>query len=54
MKTKFHKLRWAILAAGLLMSVRAVRSQDNGKKPSSYAPVDIHESFSTILSRMTA
>src|ERR1019366_4216918 len=54
MKTKFHKPRWAVLAAGLLMSVGAARSQDNGKIPSSYAPVDIHESFSTILSRMTA
>src|SRR5260370_39667922 len=54
MKTKFHKLRWAVLAAGLLMSVHPARSQDNGKKPSSYAPVDIHESFSTIQSRMTA
>jgi cytochrome c peroxidase len=54
MKTKFHKLRWAVLAVGLLLSVRAARSQDNGKTPSSYAPVDIHESFSTILSRMTA
>jgi hypothetical protein len=54
MKTTFHKLRWAVLAAALLMSVRAARSQDNGRKPSSYAPVDIHESFSTILSRMAA
>jgi len=50
----FHKLKWVVLAAGLLMSVRASRSQDNGKKPSSYAPVDIHESFSAILSRMSA
>lgn len=54
MKTKFHKLRWAMLAVGLLLGVRAARSQDNDKTPSSYAPVDIHESFSTILSRMTA
>jgi hypothetical protein len=36
------------------MSAGAARSQDNGKKPSSYAPVDIHESFSTIMSRMAA
>ena len=43
-----------MLAAGLLIGVRAGRSQDNGKKPSSYAPVDIHETFSTILTRMTA
>src|SRR6202049_3386141 len=54
MKTKFHKIRWVVLAAGLLMSDGAVRSQDNGKKPSSYAPVDVHESFPAILSRMSA
>src|SRR5258708_20191208 len=54
MKAKCHKLRWAVLGAGLLMSVHPAGSQDNGKKPSSYAPVDIHESFSTIQSRMTA
>jgi len=54
MKTKCHKLRWAVLGAGLLMSVHPAGSQDNGKKPSSYAPVDIHESFSAIQSRMTA
>ncbi len=54
MKTTIHKAKWAVLAAGLLISVFAGRSQDNGKKPSSYMPVDIHESFSTIMSRMTA
>src|ERR1035437_7664978 len=54
MKTTFHTSRWAALAAGLLISVSAVHSQDNSKIPSSYMPVDIHESFSTILSRMTA
>src|ERR1700675_4470637 len=54
MKTKLYNLSWAVLAAGLLISVPAARSQDNVKKPSSYAPVDIHESFSTVLSRMTA
>jgi hypothetical protein len=50
----FRKLKWVPLAAGLLMSVSASRSKDNGKRPSSYAPVDIHESFSAILSRMSA
>src|SRR5512140_1418428 len=54
METTFHAPRWAVLAAGFLMSVSAVRSQDNRKTPSSYMQVDIHESFSTILSRMTA
>ncbi|MCC2653020.1 MAG: hsc, partial [Microvirga sp.] len=54
MKTTFHVARWAALTAGLLICVSAVRSQDNSKIPSSYMTVDIHESFSTILSRMTA
>jgi len=54
MKTTFRTSRWAALAAGLLISVSAVHSQDNSKIPSSYMPVDIHESFSTIMNRMTA
>ena len=54
MRTILHTSRCAILAAGLLISASAARAQDNSKTPSSYMPVDIHESFSTILSRMTA
>ena len=54
MKTTFRTSRWAALAAGLLISVSAVHSQDNSKIPSSYMPVDIHESFSAIMNRMTA
>src|ERR1039457_587265 len=54
MKTTVHTPRWAVLAAGLLISGSAVPSQDNSKIPSSYMPVDIHESFSTIMNRMTA
>src|SRR5450756_2738142 len=54
MKTTFHTSRWAALAAGLLISVSAVHSQDNSKIPSSYMQVDSHESFSTIMNRMTA
>jgi hypothetical protein len=46
--------RESALAAGLLISVSAVHSQDNSKIPSSYMPVDIHESFSAIMNRMTA
>src|ERR1019366_7347084 len=54
MKTRVHTPRWAVLAAGLLISVSAARSQDNSKTPSSYMPVDIHESFSTIINRSAA
>ncbi len=54
MKTKLRKLNLAVLTAGLLINVGTVRAQDDGKKPSSYAPVDIHENFSTIMSRMVA
>ena len=54
MKTRFHTPTWAALAAGLLISVFTVRSQDDSKTPSSYMTVDIHESFSTIMNRMTA
>jgi cytochrome c peroxidase len=54
MKTAFHASRWLVLAAGLLVGTSAVLAQGNGKTPSSYMPVDIHESFSTIMSRMTA
>src|SRR5712671_6807013 len=43
-----------MLSAALLITVSASRSQENGKKPSSYAPVDVHESFSAIMSRMSA
>src|ERR1035437_4881847 len=54
MKTTFRTSRWAALAAGFMISVSEVRTQDNSKTPSSYMPVDIHESFSIIMNRMTA
>jgi cytochrome c peroxidase len=54
MKTTLRELRWAVLATGLLVYVPAARSQADGKPTSSYSPVDIHESFPAILSRMTA
>jgi cytochrome c peroxidase len=54
MKTTFHQLKWTALVIGLLMSNRTALCQNAGTKPSSYAPVDIHENFSTIMSRMTA
>src|SRR5580704_1860676 len=49
------KKRWAkptILAAGLAAGVGLLLAQD--KMPSSYAPVDIHEAFASIMARMSA
>jgi cytochrome c peroxidase len=54
MKMKQRYWKWTPLIAAILISAHAVRSQDNGATASSYAPVDIHESFSKIMSRMTA
>src|SRR6266851_5288037 len=54
MKMKQRYWKWTPLMAAILISAHALRSQDNGATASSYAPVDIHESFSKIMSRMTA
>ena len=51
--TKSHNLRTSIVFAGLIASVPAVLSQDNAGV-SSYMPVDIHESFASIMARMSA
>lgn len=48
------KKQWAkptILAAGLAAGVGLLLAQD--RMPSSYAPVDIHESFASIMTRMS-
>ena len=45
------------IAAGASLGLALVESahaQEKGEKPTSYAPVDIHESFASILSRMKA
>ena len=50
------KTRWtkrSILAAGLAIGVGVLLAQDKGP-PTSYAPVDIHEAFATIMARMSA
>ena len=47
--------RWtqrSILAAGLAVGVGVLLAQDK-VPPSSYAPVDIHEAFATIMARMS-
>jgi len=46
--------KWSALAAALIVSVQMMRPQEAGKKSSSYAPVDIHETFAAIMNRMTA
>src|SRR5260370_3445191 len=45
--------RWAAMSGGLVIGFASLLAQD-GKHPSSYMPVDIHETFSAIFNRMTA
>src|SRR5437660_7107201 len=51
---KLTNLKWGVLLAGWITIIPAVLSQDNGAKVSSYMPVDIHENFASIMSRMSA
>src|SRR6266851_2703914 len=53
MRMKHSSLTWAALSAGLVIAFGSLLAQD-GKQASSYMPVDIHETFSVIFSRMTA
>ena len=46
--------KWTPLIVAIIITAHAVRSEENGATPSSYAPVDIHESFSKIMARMAA
>ena len=51
-----NETRWikrSILTGGLIIGVGALMAQDTGH-PSSYAPVDLHEAFSTVMTRMSA
>jgi cytochrome c peroxidase len=50
---KVHNLKWGVLAAGFIASIPAVLSQDKARV-SSYMPVDIHETFASIMARMSA
>src|SRR5260221_12423564 len=54
MKMKQRYWKWSPLIVGMMMTAHAVRPEETGKTPSSYAPVDIHESFSKIMIRMAA
>jgi cytochrome c peroxidase len=53
MRMKYSSLTWAALSGGLVIGVGSLLAQDE-KQISSYLPVDIHETFSAIFSRMTA
>ncbi len=46
------KMSWT-LTAGLAVAVGVLMAQDK-PKPSSYAPVDIHETFTAVMNRMSA
>jgi cytochrome c peroxidase len=48
-----HSIRRLIPIAGLVAGVGFLMGQDKAP-PSSYAPVDIHETFTTIMNRMSA
>ena len=42
------------LAVAFMVTLATVFAQDTGKKPSSYAPVDIKEDFASTMARMKA
>ena len=52
MRIQTHWIKPSILAAGLAVGVGVLIAQDK-TGPSSYAPVDIHETFATIMARMS-
>src|ERR1700730_2903532 len=52
MRMKQSSLKWAALS-GLFIGFGALLAQD-GNLVASYTPVDIHESFSAVIARMTA
>jgi cytochrome c peroxidase len=54
MRKHLSKLKWSALAVLLALGVQKIRPQDTNVHPSSYAPVDLHESFATVMSRMVA
>src|SRR5260370_22955167 len=53
MKINQRGLKSAAISGGLVVAFGSLLAQD-GKQASSYMPVDIHETFSAIFSRMTA
>lgn len=54
MRTRLAIGKGAALLGGILAGVAALYSQQPAARPSSYAPVVVHEDFSAILARMKA
>src|ERR1700752_322783 len=54
MRKLLSKLKWGALVVFVALAAQKIRPQDTNVSPSSYAPVDLHESFSTVMSRMVA
>ena len=52
--SKLRKVSWRPLVTGAIATAPAVSQDGGGASPSSYIPVDIHESFASIMARMTA
>lgn len=52
--SKLRKVTWRPLVTGAIAMAPAVSQDGGGASPSSYIPVDIHESFASIMARMTA
>ena len=53
MRIKKHWIQGSILTAGLAVGLGVTVAQDK-TRPSSYAPVDIHETFASTMARMSA
>ena len=53
MRIQTHWIQGSVLSGGLIVGVGLLLAQDKAP-PSSYAPVDIHEPFATIMNRMSA
>lgn len=54
MSTQLSKHLWIISGLCLMTVAGALLAQESGKKPSSYAPVAVHEDFAAIMARMRA
>jgi cytochrome c peroxidase len=52
--SKLRKVTWRPLVTRAIAMAPAVSQDGGGASPSSYIPVDIHESFASIMARMTA
>jgi hypothetical protein len=57
MKSLHRVSRWLVigsLGAAAMLLLGMVFAQESGKRPSSYAPVNLNEDFATVMARMKA